>query len=175
MNETLVRDIMIPLEEYPCVPDTFTLRDAILGIQVQIQREELSTVPRVVLVFNENHSKLLGMLRRRDIMRGLEPRFMVRGPIGTRRMPYNVKIDPNLSEFSYDKAMLGIRRRADRKIKDFMIPIKATINDNDHIMKAVCEMVDKNTSLLPVMKDDDVVGVLRSVDVLNELARPLGF
>jgi predicted transcriptional regulator len=37
-------------------------------------------------------------------------------------------------------------------------------------MKAVCEMVDQNTSLLPVLKDDRVVGVVRSVEVLGELA-----
>jgi hypothetical protein len=37
-------------------------------------------------------------------------------------------------------------------------------------MKAICEMVDRDTSLLPVLKDGNVIGVVRSVDVLAEIA-----
>jgi hypothetical protein len=37
-------------------------------------------------------------------------------------------------------------------------------------MKAVCEMVDRDTSLLPVLEGQDVIGVVRSVDVLSEIA-----
>ena len=51
-----------------------------------------------------------------------------------------------------------------------MIPIRATVNHDDHIMKAICEMVDRDTSLLPVLKDGNVIGVVRSVDVLAEIA-----
>jgi predicted transcriptional regulator len=51
-----------------------------------------------------------------------------------------------------------------------MVPIKATINHDDHIMKAIAELVEHNTSLLPVIQDGSVVGVLRSVEVLNEIA-----
>ncbi len=68
----------------------------------------------------------------------------------------------------------GIRTRAGRLVKEFMIPIKATIDHDDHLMKAMCEMVDQNTSLLPVLRDDTVVGVVRSVDVLSEIALMLG-
>ena len=48
-----------------------------------------------------------------------------------------------------------MRERADRPVRDFMIPIKATIDYDDHIMKAIYEMVDQNTSLLPVLKDGE--------------------
>jgi len=170
MNEKCVGDIMVPLKEYPCLPQTLTLRDAIKEMAVQILRKEQATLPRVALVFDEHFGELLGMLRRRDIMRGLEPRFMVSGSLGYRRKLFNSEIDPNLSELSFDKFVAGIRKRADRLVEEFMIPIKATIDYDDHIMKAICEMVDQNTSLLPVLKDDSIVGVVRSVDVLSEIA-----
>jgi predicted transcriptional regulator len=63
-----------------------------------------------------------------------------------------------------------MRRRADGLVRDFMTPIKATIEDEDHMMKAVYEMVNQNVSLLPVLREDSVVGVVRSVDVLSEIA-----
>ena len=170
MYDKRVQDIMVPLEEYPCIPDTLSLRDAIVEMGVQILRTRQTTLPRVVLVFDEDFKELLGMLRRRDIMRGLEPRFMAGGSLKHQRKLFDVEIDPNLSELSYEKVIARIQKRADRLVREFMIPIKATIDADDHIMKAICEMVDQNTSLLPVLKNDRVVGVARSVDVLDELA-----
>ncbi len=170
MNETLVRDIMVPLEEYPCIPHTLTLRDAIEEMAVQILRKKQLSLPRVVLVFDDDFSELLGVLRRRDIMRGLEPRFLVSGSLEYQRKLFNVEIDPNLAELSFEKMIAHIRKRANRPVEEFMIPITATISHDDHITKAIYEMVDQNTSLLPVLKDDKIVGVVRSVDVLSEIA-----
>ena len=165
-----IQDVMVPLEEYPCIPETLTLRDAIIEMGMQILRTQLPSLPRVVLVFNDNDTRLLGILRRRDIMRGLEPRFMLSGSLNYRRKLFNVEVDPNLSELSHEKTLEGMRRRANRLVKDYMLPIKATIDYNDHVTTAVYEMVDQNVSLLPVMKNGNVVGVVRSVDVLSEIA-----
>jgi len=165
-----VEDIMVPLDEYPCIPETLTLRDAISEMSVQILRKGKLSLPRVALVFDDGFSDLLGLLRRRDIMRGLEPRFLVGGSLEYRRKLFDVEIDPNLSELSYDKTVARICNRAGRLVREFLIPIKATIDHDDHIMKAMNEMVDQNTSLLPVLKDDGIVGVVRSVDVLSEIA-----
>lgn len=47
---------------------------------------------------------------------------------------------------------------------------KAVINHDDHIGKAIYEMVDYNVSLLPVVKDNKIIGVLRSVELLHTLS-----
>ena len=174
MDQKTVQDIMVPLEKYPCIPETLSLRDAVLEMTVQILREKQLTLPRVALVFDAEFDELLGLLRRRDIMRGLEPRFMTPGSLEYRRKLFDVEIDPNLSELSFDKIVARIRKRANRPVKDYMIPIQATINHDDHLMKAIYEMVDRNTSLLPVLKEGAVVGVVRSVDALAELVLILG-
>jgi CBS domain-containing protein len=175
MKETLVRDIMVPLAEYPCIPDTHTLRQAIEEMgKARILRNDQASLPRTALVFDAGFHELLGMLRRRDIMRGLEPRFFLSGSLDYSRKLFNVEVDPNLSELTYDKIAAHLRKRADRLVRDFLAPIRASIRHDDHLMKAICEMVDHNTSLLPVLKNDDVVGVLRSVDVLHEIALILG-
>ncbi len=170
MNEKLVQNIMVPLEEYPCISEKLTLGEAITEMTVQIMRKNQLSLPRVALVFDDDFNDLLGMLRRRDIMRGLEPRFLATGPLEYGRKLFNVDIDPNLSEFSYDKAIESIHKRGNRLVGQYMVPIQATIDYGDHIMKAICEMVDQNASLLPVLKDGNIVGVVRSVDVLGEIA-----
>ena len=175
MNEELVRDIMVPLKEYPCIPESYTLRQAIAEMgKSQISRNRQASLPRTALVFDQGRTELLGMLRRRDIMRGLEPKFLLGGALDYRRKLFDVEIDPNLAELSHDKMIAGLHRRAERLARDFMRPIRATIGFEDHIMKAISEMVDQNTSLLPVLQQGQVVGVVRSVDVLNEIARLLG-
>lgn len=164
-------EVMIPLEAYPHIPYWFTLRQAI----VEMEKSEFDvngrrSLPRVVLVFDERYN-LMGMVRRRDILRGLEPEFLSKGPRRASRGLFDVKVDPELAELSFDKLTKRFRERAERPVSDVLIRITTTVNHDDHIMKVVYEMVDKNVSLLPVLKEKRVIGVVRSVDVFHEIAQ----
>ena len=103
-------------------------------------------------------------------MRGLEPSFLVSQPLEYRKKLFDVALDPNLSELSYDRSVKGIRAQANRPVTDVMRPIEATIDAEDHVGKAVYEMVSLNVSLIPVLHEGNLVGVIRSVDVFRELA-----
>ena len=105
MQNKTVQDIMVPIEEYPCIPDTLTIGDAVIEMTVQILRQQRLSLPRAALVFDEDFRDLRGMVRRRDIMRGLEPRFLVGGSLDYQRKLFDIKVDPNLSELSYDTIM----------------------------------------------------------------------
>lgn len=163
-------DIMIPLEQYPHVPYWFTLRQVV----AELEKSELVIdgrvgMARVVLVFDEKY-QLMGTVRRRDIMRGLEPEFLSAKPLHYRKKLFDVKVDPNLSELSFDKFMKGIRERAERPVSDVMLPIQATVDYEDHIMKVIYEMTSNNVSLLPVLREGRIVGAVRSVEVFREVA-----
>ncbi len=169
-----VREIMIPVARYPSVRDNTTLRKAIeviLGSVLEVEHER--SLPRVLLVF-DGIDVLVGTVRRRDIMRGLEPSFLVSQPLEYRKKLFDVAIDPNLSELSYDRVLKGIRAQAERPVSDVMRPIEATLDADDHIGKAIYEMVSLNVSLIPVLHEKQLVGVVRSVDVFRELAKFLG-
>jgi CBS domain-containing protein len=170
MKAKRAQEIMIPLDMYPHIPYWFTLRQAIAEFEKsEFHIHGRKSLPRVVLIFNEAY-ELLGIARRRDILRGLEPEFLSSRPLGTRKEMFDVKIDPNLSELSYDSLLEGIRKRAERPIRDVMLPIQATVDADDHLIKLIYEMVDQNVSQLPVLKDGRVVGVVRSVDIFHEIA-----
>jgi CBS-domain-containing membrane protein len=168
-----VGEVMIPLDSYPHIPYWFTIRQAI----VEMEKHELDvggrrSLPRVVLVFDEKY-QLMGTVRRRDILLGLEPKNLVSKPLEYRKKLFDVKIDPNLSEISYDKMLRGIKEQAERPVNEVMQEIKASVDVDDHIVKAIYEMVSNNVSLLPVLKAGRVVGVVRSVDLLHEIAQLL--
>ncbi len=166
-----IGEIMIPIEQYPSVRDTATLREAVAAIEgVQLEVDLRKSLPRVLLVFDAI-DVMVGYVRRRDIMRGLEPRSMVSQPLDYRKKPFDVGIDPNLSELSYDRALKGILEQAERPVTEVMRPNEVLIDSEDHLMKAVYEMVSNNLSHLPVIQDGHLVGVVRSVDVFHELAQ----
>ena len=87
-----------------------------------------------------------------------------------RRQLFEVDVDPNLSDLSSERIVRGIREQAERPVSDVMLPITVTLDANDNIMKIVYDMVKHDLSLVPVLRDGRVVGVVRSVDVLHELS-----
>ena len=50
-------------------------------------------------------------------------------------------------------------------------PIKATVDHDDSIIKVIYEVVYNNISLIPVLKDNEVVGVVRTVELTDALAK----
>jgi predicted transcriptional regulator len=113
----------------------------------------------------------MGMARRRDILKGLEPKFLQEKPLEHRKNLWNVQVDPDLSELSVDRVMSEVRRRAELPVSEVMLPIEVTVDAHDHIVKVIYEMNKHNLSLIPVLSGDAVVGVIRSVDVFHEIAK----
>ena len=159
-------ELMIPLDKYPHLPYWFTLRQAMAEMeQSEFDVDGRKSLPRVVLVFDERY-QLLGIVRRRDILRGLEPSFLSQPADG-----FSDLLDQNLVGLSFDKLAEGIRDRAERLVREVMMPIRATADHDDHVMKLIYMMVANDLHLLPVLRDGSVAGVVRTVDVFHEVAK----
>ena len=164
---------MVPVADYPSVRDNATLLDAIRiikGAQLEVRRRK--SLPRELIVFDEI-DVMVGTIRRRDIMRGLEPQFLVSEPLDYRYKLFDVAVDPELSNIPYDRLVKGIRENANRPVSDVMRAVQSILKAQDHVIKAVYEMVSSNLTLIPVVKDDQLVGVIRSVDAFHELTQVL--
>ncbi len=165
-------DIMIALDRYPHIPHWFTLRQAVAELRAsEIENQGRKSLPRAVLVFNKTY-ELLGIVRRRDILRGLEPSFLAAGA-GHRGALFTIEADPNLSDLSSDRTIRSLREQGERPVSDVMMPITVTLQYDDSLIKIISEMVRHDLSLVPVIQDGRVAGVVRSVDVLHEIAEIL--
>jgi len=168
-----VREVMVPIDRYPSIRDNATLREAIAVIDgAQLDVGGRQSQPRLILVFDAIQV-LVGYVRRRDIMRGLEPQYLAHQRLEYRKMRFDVPADANLSELSFDHTVSHIRQQATRPVSDVMLPIPTTIDADDHLMKAIHEMVTLNLYLIPVIHEKRLVGVVRSVDMIHELAQLL--
>jgi len=166
-------DIMIPIDKYPHIPYWFTLRQAVATMEKsELEVEGRKSLPRALLVFNEQY-QLLGIVRRRDLLRGLEPKFLRTMPAPHRKQLFEVEADADLAELSPGKIQKAIQEQAEQPVSEVMQPIVGTVDFTDHLTKVVYKMIGQDQTLLPVMREDRIVGVVRSVDVFHEIAKML--
>ncbi len=164
-------DIMIPLEKYPHIPYWFTLRQAMAEMEhSELEIDGRRSLPRMVLVFDEKY-RLMGLVRRRDILRGLEPEFLLDMPVTERKQLFDPKTTPDSWEIPINKIVDATRKRAERPVSEIMRSIEKTADFDSHLFQIIYDMNIGRVNMLPVLKDGRVVGVVRSVDVFHEIAR----
>lgn len=147
-----LKDLIIPLSEYPHMPYWGTLREAIVQLNVAYE-----TGHHAVLVFDEAY-KLVGMLLQKDILKGLEPKFAQH-------------YEDGVPIFWDDLLKTGSEKQLARPVKEFMSEVKAMIDVEDSILKASHIMLQEDTYLLPVMEGDKLIGVLRMGDLFHDITK----
>ncbi|MGD8395978.1 MAG: CBS domain-containing protein, partial [Candidatus Eiseniibacteriota bacterium] len=147
--ETLcVGDVMIALEDYPAVSPETSLREAIRIMELaQLDVGGRLSLPRILLVIDDG--RLVGHVRRRDIMRGLEPSYLLAKPLDYRKKWFDIQVDPLMAEFTAGRVVKAIRDQAERPVRQIMLPIQGSLDHCDHIITAVYEMVAMGVPLLP--------------------------
>jgi len=155
-----VKDLMIPLEDYPHIPYWFTLRQAMAIVREAMAKFGGAFEPRAVLVFDEKY-QLLGILTLRDIIKGLEPKFLQATGL--------VKMDPNLTVLMGDLSVPSMRAASQRPVSEVMSPIQITVDASAPIAKALSLMIKENVGLMPVIQAGKVAGMIRLSDLFNEI------
>ena len=156
-----VKELMITLEDYPHIPYWFTLRQAMAIVREAAIKFEGAFEPRAVLVFDEKY-QLMGMLTLRDIVKGLEPRFLQESGL--------VKMDPSLTVLMGDLFGPGLKEASQKPVSEVMSPIKVTVGGNDPIAKALFLMIKENVGLMPLIQEQRVVGMIRLSDLFKEIS-----
>lgn len=170
MTTKTAGDIMVPLDQYPHTPYWFTLRQAIAELEKSVlEVHGRQSLPRALLVFDEKY-RLMGVAGRRDILRGLEPRFLGKQKRHHERVLFDVDVDPNLADLSFGREVEVLREQAGKQISEVMIPIETTVDYSDSLTKVIAAMLNHDLTMVPVLKEGKVVGVVRTVDVFHEVA-----
>jgi len=161
-TKTKVKDLMIPLEDYPHIPYWFTLRQAMAIVREAAIKFEGSFEPRSVLVFDEKY-QLMGILTLRDIIKGLEPKFLQESVL--------IKADPSLTVLLGEVFGPKMKEQAQKPVSEVMSPIKVTVNADDPISKALALMIRENVGMMPVMQDNRVAGMIRLSDLFGVISQ----
>lgn len=159
-----VREVMIPLKKYPHIPQWFTLRQAVAIVRESSFECAGAFEPRTVLVFDEKH-RLMGILTLRDLLKGLEPGFVRERELR--------KTDPTFQIEEGELLGPGMRKQADKPVSEVMSPVKVSIKADDSLATAIFVMVRENVGMMPVMEEDQVVGMVRLTDLFLEASQAI--
>jgi CBS domain-containing protein len=159
-----VREVMIPLKKYPHIPHWFNLRQAVAIVRETSFECAGAFEPRTLLVFDEKH-KLVGILTLRDLLKGLEPGFY--------RERQLILSDPTFKIEEGELLGPGMRKQAGKPVSEVMGPVKVSIKADESLAKAIFVMVQENVGMMPVMEEDQVVGMVRLTDLFMEVSQAI--
>ena len=171
MRTVLVKELMVPIEEYATVPNDADLRQAILALEkAQTELAPSQHRHRAVLVLDESGS-VLGKLTMKDILVALEPNYGNLEGMGVLgRSGYS----PDLIKSMLEKNALWLEplqficeRATQLKVKDFVRPPEKSeyVDETAPLSEAVHQLIIYPYISLLVTRDQQVVGILRLSDV----------
>jgi Mg/Co/Ni transporter MgtE len=169
-NIKKVKDLMIPLVDYPHIPFWFSVRQAIAMIKAAAAEPDAKIEPRFVLVFDEKY-QLLGFLGFKEMLLGIEPRFLRRPEAAHVQGAQPAGLDPLLSMLWKDMCGRSSQEEANKPVKDVMTKVLVTVKADDPMVKAAYAMVQAGLEIIPVMEGNTVVGIARLDDVFKEITR----
>ncbi len=176
-EEPLVKDLMIPLDEYATVSEEATLYEAVAALEEAQKRfDQSKDRHRAILVLDKN-GKVVGKLSQHDVIRGLEPRYERIGDFrGSSRMGFSPEfIRSLLKNYAlWEKPLREIcRKAAEIKVKDiYYTPTKGEfVREGDTLNTAIHQLIVGHHQSLLVTRGEQVVGILRLSDVFREVCR----
>lgn len=161
-----IKDIMIGIFEYPHIPYWFSIAQAVRIVKVSFLSSKKYPEPIAILVFDEKYN-LLGTLTLKDILRGLEPRFL--RPTTKAQIPE--EDEAGLSIIWNTLFTKESKELAEKAVSEIMVPAKFFVEPNDPITKAAYLMIHNDLILLPVLEDKKkFVGIVRMIEVFDEIS-----
>ena len=180
MKQFTVKDIMVPLEEYATIQQDATLFDAVYTLekaQKEYCRSGAEYPHRAILVFDDN-KKIVGKLSQLDILRGLEPKYREATAQDGRMMASGCSqefLRSMVRQFAlWDKPLKDICKKGTQMhAKDCMYvpePGEYVMEDDSMDVGMHQLVMGRHQSLLVTNKRNEIVGILRLVDVFKKIA-----
>ena len=174
MDEKKVRDLMVPLGQYPVVEEGATLLEVVKALDEGQKRLPPGKQPyRAVLVVDQQ-GKIAGKIGQFAFLAALEPKYSLFGDLDklqnsglspefvSQVMDHYRFFDENLSDLC--------QRRSALKAAAAMHPLSESVEESASISDAIHKIVMWQHLSLLVTRGDEVVGLIRLSDLYDEIA-----
>ena len=169
LDDLHVRDIYVPITDYPHIPASASICDAI-----QMMHNSLSEGHkyRTILVTDEE-GHLQGYLSLRDLMRAVGPNYLSKKtPSYKGHQPFEGISDDftALSLIWQEGFTLKVMEEARKPVSGVLTLIENTVSLDDPFAKCAYLLLVQDVLILPVVENDRVIGVIRLVDIFERIA-----
>ncbi len=177
MTNLIVKDLMIPLEEYATVDEEATLYEAVMALeatQEECDRSLYKYLHRAILVLDKG-KKVVGKISQLDVLRALEPKYREIGDPGRlSRTGFSPQFMKSMLEqyALWDRPLNQIcSKAANIKVKVFMhTPTEGEyIQENAALCEAIHQLVMGHHQSLLIIGEKEIVGILRLTDVFMNI------
>ncbi|MBD3402602.1 CBS domain-containing protein [candidate division GN15 bacterium] len=178
MEHSVVRDLMVPLDEYAVVSIDATLADAVRALdEAQARLPEGRQPHRAVLVTDHNGT-IVGKIGQLAFLKGLEPKYNMMGEFD--RMSRAGVSDELMSTMRnhfqlFEDPINDIcERGATVPVRDVMHPVKESVAESATLTEALHHFVVWQQLSLLVTAGGKVTGLLRLSDLFEVFAKRIG-
>lgn len=186
MKSMTVARMMVPVDEYATVSQDKSLYDAVVALE-RAQREYLQQAgpqayPHRALLVLDGAGKVAGKLSQFDVLRALEPKYNQvlesdQQSSMTRTGFSSEFLRGMLEQYGlFDRPLADLcRKAAGIRVQDVMYkPTEGeVVGEDDTLEVAVHQLIVGRHQSLLVVRDGDIVGILRLVDVFREVCRSM--
>ena len=177
MNARKVRDLMVPLNEYPIVDSSATVLDAVIRLDESRRNSEPGRQPNQAVLVADKNGRIVGKIGQLAFLRALEPRSHVaddqntleRAGVGDALMKTALNhfrsLQPGLPEMCLAAAALPVRV--------VMLPFKEHIDVEAPIGEVIHQMGVWQTLSVLVTENDRPVGLIRLPDICDEVIKQM--
>lgn len=177
MTDLIVKDLMVPFDEYATVDKEATLYEAVMALekaQEECDRALYKYLHRAILVLDKD-KKVVGKISQLDVLRALEPKYREMGDPGKlSRTGFSPQFMKSMLEqyALWDRPMTQICSKAAKiKVKNFMYtPTEGEyIQEDAALGEAIHQLVMGHHQSLLVTRKKEIVGILRLTDVFMNI------
>jgi CBS domain-containing protein len=165
MEEKLVKNLMIPIEDYAVVSEATSIGDALRVMSDTSEKLSVEKYKHQAIQVQDAKGNIVGRLTQADILKGLEPKYKDIG--GSSLSPAMRERLADMMTMLPDKTFIQ-RCKAQRQkpVKEFMTTVDLSIDENESISHALHIMlISGHRSLLVTREGKKPVGVLRLTDI----------
>lgn len=161
-----VKDLLIPLDQYPHIYEHQTVDEAIQSF-MEFRAGQKERLHYAMLFVLNTHNQLIGRLTLMDIMRAFAPRLF--DGLQTSRFDGKKGEYPNLALLHEETIFAECGKSRMRPIKPFVKAIDFTISATTHMLTAMVMMHGRGEFDVPVTEKGSVVGVLRLEEIFTTM------
>lgn len=179
MKTKLIKELMVPLEEYATVSEDATLMEAVAALkQSQAVFDQNKYRHRAILIYDK-YQRIVGKVSMLSILMGLEPKYdQMLSDKGPAHLGFTRKFQKTMIEqlrLWEDPLEHLCEKGAQIKVKSFMTPLKEGefIELQASLNEAIHQLVLGHHQSLMVTENDKVIGVLRLTDVFDVVAEAI--
>jgi CBS domain-containing protein len=165
-DNPVVRDLVIPLKDFPHLKETQTLHD---GVEILLAHKcgEYERIRYAELLVLNDQNQLSGRVTLQNILLSLDPRLKeaskVKGFEGKEAGFLDLII---LWEDSF---FVECKKWSHIPIRNLMSPIKHIVKGGDPVLKALAIMTNTQNLVLPVVDGGRIIGVIRLKEIFTTI------